>query len=172
MKAIAILIGVALATSSLQANSKKKDYDFTGTIEIKYFRSDYHYSATTADGHTYSWVCNADSHNVDCVEGTGIFREMHLQNGTRIPMGSPVTYSGDYAKDFFDPLSDLALKNLKKELDPPLKGDGTPRVLATFKYRLASVSVAGVSVPEICVPYILTDKKGKVKDREACYLVP
>ncbi len=143
-------------------------YGHTGHVVTTSFPSDY-YAHIETDYGSFSVTCNTTSNSVDCTEGTGIYRRLVLDDGSTSPLGGPVfTFNlrlEDIGHD--DPLGDLANSGLRGVQDPH-----DPKIfhypVKSFPYRTVRRSSG---FDGICVPYDVTDKKGRPKQREACYLI-
>jgi hypothetical protein len=62
-------------------------YTLTGTLRVRH-SSDHNYSYTNSDGETASFHCSSNSAGTDCYDGTGIYRELILETGEFVFIGS------------------------------------------------------------------------------------
>ena len=216
------ILTLSLALASIATpRGRDKVYDHIGLIVVNVFPSDYYFHGESGET-GFSFHCNVDEVSVDCLEGTGIFYSIRLDDGSKHPLGQPLWQP--LSIGFYDPLrklidkstalSDIGLqesrrdaallaslkdaqaeqkwadaendseasdraykryREISNEIDRLQAGEKerasdlalNGMTLATFRYRLAR-SAAGF--PAICVLRDVTDKKGRIKHFEACYL--
>jgi hypothetical protein len=60
----------------------------TGTIEMRYFGSDYSLHGETADVTHVDYTCAVALTRVSCTEGTGVYYQLRLDNGLTTSLGS------------------------------------------------------------------------------------
>lgn len=99
------VLALSLALASIAApRSRDKIYDHSGLIVVNVFPSDYYFHGESGDT-SFNFHCNVDSDSVDCLEGAGIHYSVRLDDGSKHPLGQPLSAS------FYDPLRELINKS-------------------------------------------------------------
>jgi hypothetical protein len=151
----------AFSVGADSAKPKEKNYDHAGAVVFHVDHDDYTVSLTTQYG-TTTTGCNSFETSMECHDDSGSYLvPVQIEGDTVTYVGLPTDFMGP------DPLREiqnaLALESIR--------AGSSKNARKSFQFRSVTINTGGVKTRGICVPYQTTDKKGKVKNGEACYAV-
>jgi hypothetical protein len=171
----ALFVIIASAIMAVPAVSKPKTYDHIAKLTIFDSTPDYRFT-TEVNGHSYTFACDVDSHNVACKSGSGIYWGVKFDDGTSAPANgntplgakprlNPATMG--FWFDGFNESGDPLLGMIVQATIPPgVYKSVEPVVVGTFHYRFSKEG----GIRTFYLP-LNVDSKGRAKG-EACYLAP
>jgi hypothetical protein len=175
------IILALLCLGSSPANARKEPpptYNYQGDIRWVVMQHDAVSSMTHSDGTTTTVHCDFTESVSDCGEGSGANQRIRFDekdNGAteKEIICCVVAFGWPKLKECADWVNRKSLYdcNPLKELGSKLsfRNDG---VALTFRYRpISIISFGNKNHPEsgFCVPFEITDRKGRVKQGETCY---
>lgn len=164
--ACALKIGclLLLIASAVPAPSRSKQsppvYDRSATVMYVGVHYDSQSHVTFPDGSTASMYCNYYNSSADCSTQSASGWLIRFDDGSEA--ACCVEYPQGAAK--FCPLISLYCGHPMRELTDNLSHQGI-RTVGHFSYRLVTDRLGNL----FCVPYEVTDRKGRVHQGETCY---
>ena len=180
MKKYVILTLLCLGASPANAHKESPPtYDYQGDIRWVVVQHDAVSSMTYSDGTTTTVHCDFTGSVTDCAEGSGAsqrirFDEKDSSVTHQEIMCCVVAFGWPKLKECSDWVNRKSLYDCDplKELGSklPYRNDNTT---LTFRYRPVSIiSFGDKNHPKagFCVPFEITDRKGRIKQGETCYM--
>jgi hypothetical protein len=176
---IAVIVGIAsMLASAAYARREPPTYDYQGDIRWVIVEHDAVSSMTYSDGSTTTVHCDYSGNTTTCGQGSGANQQIRFDKNDKGASGEiiccVVAFGWPTLKECKDYVNRKSLYDCDplRELGTRLPLGKTDQMLM-FRYRPVNIYRFGDKRhPEagFCVPFEITDRKGRTKQGETCYM--